>query len=128
MKAASGTSILLVEDDQLLRGAFRLLLEDAGYQVREAGSAAEAFQAVAGELPALIVLDLGLPDRPGLDVARTLRGQPATIEIPIIALTGHAADTDRFACLNAGCNDYFAKPVEPRVLLRQVDAHLRHVL
>jgi CheY-like chemotaxis protein len=120
MTYASGTSILLVEDDQLLRGAFRLLLEDAGYHVREAGTAAEALQAVAERLPALILLDVGLPDRPGLDVARILREQPGTEEIPIVALTGHAGEADRFACLGAGCTSYLAKPVEPRHLLRQV--------
>src|SRR5690625_3001831 len=75
---ASGTQILLVEDDPLLRGAFRLLLEDAGYIVREAGSASEAISAAQGDPPALILLDIGLPDRPGLDVARTLRTKPET--------------------------------------------------
>jgi DNA-binding response OmpR family regulator len=120
MTYASRTSILLVEDDQLLRGAFRLLLEDAGYQVREAGSAAEALRSIAGELPSLILLDLGLPDRPGLDVARIVRGQPATAAVPIIALTGHAGEADRQASIGAGCTFYFAKPVEPRLLLGQV--------
>jgi CheY-like chemotaxis protein len=125
MRSTSGNLILLVEDDQLLRGAFRLLLEDAGYHVREAGSAAEALDTIAKVLPALIVLDLGLPDRPGLELARTLREDPETVETPIIALTGHAADADRFACFAAGCNHYFAKPVEPRILLRQVTVYLR---
>jgi CheY-like chemotaxis protein len=120
MSVASGTSILLVEDDLLLRGAFRLLLEDAGYRIREAASAGEALDAVALEIPALILLDIGLPDRPGLDVARILRDQPATAEIPIVALTGHAGEADRYACLGAGCTSYFAKPVEPRLLLKQV--------
>lgn len=117
---ASGTQILLVEDDPLLRGAFRLLLEDAGYIVREAGSASEAISAAQGDPPALILLDIGLPDRPGLDVARTLRTKPETAEIPIIALTGHAGESYRLACLGAGCTNYFAKPVEPRILLDQV--------
>lgn len=121
---ASGTSILLVEDDPLLRGAFRLLLEDAGYRVHEAGSAIEALRSVAISAPDLILLDLGLPDRPGLDVARTLRAQPETAAIPIVALTGHAAETDRNACLNAGCTSYLAKPVEPRLLLRHLLSHL----
>lgn len=120
MLRTSGTSILLVEDDPLLRGAFRLLLEDAGYHVHEAGTADEALHTVASTPPDLILLDLGLPDRPGLDVARTLRADPETAEIPIVALTGHAADSDRTACLGAGCTSYLAKPVEPRHLLRHV--------
>lgn len=124
MIRASGTSILLVEDDPLLRGAFRLLLEDAGYLVHEAGSAGEALQAVASNTPDLILLDLGLPDHPGLDVARTLRARPETAGIPIVALTGHAAEADRSACLDAGCTAYLAKPVEPRLLLRHILSHV----
>lgn len=120
MASTSRTSILLVEDDQLLRGAFRLLLEDAGFQVREAASASEALAAIELAPPALILLDVGLPDRPGLDVARIVRQQPETAEIPIVALTGHAGEADRYACIGAGCTSYFAKPVEPRLLLSQV--------
>lgn len=124
---ASRALILLVEDDFLLRGAFRLLLEDAGYRVREAATASEALEATSGEQPALILLDLGLPDRPGLDVARILRDQPDTALIPIMALTGHAGEADRSACLDAGCTTYVAKPIEPRLLLRQIGALLSEV-
>ncbi len=111
--------ILLVEDDRLLRQAFRLLLEDAGYRVREAGSGGEALRA-AEEGPAAIVLDLGLPDRPGLEVCRALREHPATRNAVIVALTGHAGAAEQRACLEAGCTLYFAKPIEPRELLRRL--------
>ncbi|SRR5512138_590909 len=114
----SPRSILLVEDDPLLRQAFRLLLEDAGYLVREAGSAAEALESVAAEHPNLVLLDLGLPDRPGLDVARDLTGRPATADIPIVALTGRVGPAEQHACMEAGCTLYLTKPVEPRELLR----------
>lgn len=124
MTSPSGTLILLVEDDFLLRGAFRLLLEDAGYRVREAATAAEALEATNGEHPALVLLDLGLPDRPGLDVARILRKSPDTATIPIMALTGHAGEADRSACIAAGCTAYIAKPIEPKSLLRQIVALL----
>jgi CheY-like chemotaxis protein len=111
--------ILLVEDDRLLRQAFRLLLEDAGYRVQEAGTAADAI-AAAEAAPAAIVLDLGLPDRPGLEVCRALRQHPATQQSPIIALTGRAGANEQRACFEAGCTLYFAKPLEPRVLLRHL--------
>jgi len=114
----SPRSILLVEDDPLLRQAFRLLLEDAGYLIREAGSAAEALESVAAEHPHLIILDLGLPDRPGLDVARELTSRPATTDIPIIALTGRVGAAEQRACMDAGCTLYLTKPLEPRELLR----------
>lgn len=113
--------ILLVEDDNLLRHALRLLLEEAGYGILEAGSAAQALQKARGDAPpALVVLDLGLPDRTGLDVARELRGSRSASSIPIIALTGRAGAVERRACLEAGCTDYFTKPLEPRELLKRV--------
>ncbi|HEX9106593.1 MAG TPA: response regulator [Longimicrobiales bacterium] len=113
--------ILLVEDDALLREAFRLLLEDVGYEVEEAGTAAEALRAVAAGKPALVLLDLGLPDRPGLDVARELRQDPETRDMPVFALTGHVGADERRACLDAGCSVYLAKPVEPRALIRRIN-------
>lgn len=114
------TKILLVEDDAPLREAFRLLLEDVGYEVHEAGTAAEALRCAAAEPPALVLLDLGLPDRPGLDVARELKRQPETRETPVFALTGHVGADERRACLDAGCSVYLPKPVELRVLLRRI--------
>jgi CheY-like chemotaxis protein len=112
--------ILLVEDDRLLRDAFRMLLEDAGYEVTEAGSAAEALAAVAARPPALILLDLGLPDRPGLDVVRELTQTPTTREIPVVALTGRVGPEEQRLCMEAGCTQYLAKPIEPRELLRRL--------
>ncbi|MBX6363653.1 MAG: response regulator [Gemmatimonadetes bacterium] len=120
MTTSSLRTILLVEDDSLLRDAFRLLLEDVGYRVREAGTAAEALTAAAEVTPSLVLLDLGLPDAPGLDVARGLRAAPATRETPIVALTGRVGAEEKRLCLEAGCNYYLAKPVEPRQLLRRI--------
>lgn len=122
---AKDTTILLVEDDSLLRHAFRLLLEDAGYRVLEAGSAGEAVSTIAGEVPALVLLDLGLPDRPGLDVVRELRAAERTERLPIAALTGRSGEAERRECLDAGCTYYFAKPVEPRELLSRIPDMLR---
>jgi CheY-like chemotaxis protein len=113
-------SILLVEDDPLLRHAFRLLLEDAGYRVQEAGTAAQALEQAAAEKPQLVLLDLGLPDRPGIEVARQLTASPATAGITIVALTGRASARERDACLAAGCTHFLTKPIEPRELLRQL--------
>lgn len=116
--------ILLVEDDALLRDAFRLLLEDAGYRVAEAGSGAEALAAVAAVQPDLILLDMGLPDMNGLDVARNLRADPANAALVIVALTGRVGPEEKRTCLAAGCNAYFGKPVSPKELLRRLPALL----
>jgi two-component system KDP operon response regulator KdpE len=120
MLTTSMASILLVEDDPLLRHAFRLLLEDAGYRVQEAGTAAQALEQAAAQKPHLVLLDLGLPDRPGLEVARQLTSSPATAGIPIVALTGRAGAREKDACLAAGCTHFFTKPIEPRELLRRL--------
>lgn len=112
--------ILLVEDDALLRDAFRLLLEDAGFPVVEAGSAGDALARAHAATPALVILDLGLPDRPGLEVARELRVGAATREVPIIALTGRVGAAEQQACLDAGCSLYLPKPIGPRELLRRI--------
>src|SRR5688572_2190753 len=117
-------AILLVEDDPLLRHAFRLLLEDAGYRVQEAGTGAQALEQAAAQKPQLVLLDLGLPDLPGLEVARRLTSMPATAGIPSVALTGRAGTRERDACLAAGCTHFLTKPIEPRELLRQLPAML----
>jgi CheY-like chemotaxis protein len=113
-------TILLVEDDPLLRHAFRLLLEDAGYEVHEAGTAAQALDEAAARKPALVLLDLGLPDRPGLEVARHITSQPETAGIRVVALTGRVGSHERDACFEAGCSHFFTKPIEPRELLRRL--------
>lgn len=121
----SDSSILLVEDDPLLRHAFRLLLEDAGYDVREAGTAQQALTAVHDRVPQLVLLDLGLPDRPGLEVARELMQRPETRHIRVVALTGRVGPRERQECLDAGCSHFLSKPIEPRELLRQLPDLLR---
>lgn len=125
MTTATTAPILLVEDDSLLRDAFRLLLEDAGYDVREAGTAGEALAAVEERIPALVLLDLGLPDRPGLEVARALSASERTRDVPVVALTGRVGPEEQRLCLEAGCTQYLAKPVEPRELLRRLPDWLK---
>jgi CheY-like chemotaxis protein len=118
-------TILLVEDDSLLRHAFRLLLEDAGYRIHEAGTAAEAIEKGRQSAPDLVLLDLGLPDAPGLDVARTLRLHEPTQDTPIIALTGRVGAEERRECIDAGCTSYLTKPIEPKELLRRLSEYLK---
>lgn len=125
MTTTTAVSILLVEDDPLLRHAFRLLLEDAGYHVEEAGSAAETLRSIERRTPSLILLDLGLPDRPGLELARELAAHPDHHRIPVVALTGRVGPNERRACIEAGCTQYLAKPIEPRELLRRLPELLR---
>jgi DNA-binding response OmpR family regulator len=120
----SGARILIVEDEPMLREAFRMMLEDSGYTVEEAGTGAEARAAVRAQAPDLILLDLGLPDVSGLDLARELSGNPDTAGVAILALTGRVGSEERKACLAAGCKAYFAKPLSPKELLRRLPEFL----
>jgi len=111
--------ILIVEDDVFLRQAFRMMLEDAGYLVGEAGSGGETIDTVEIDRPDLILLDMGLPDRSGLDVARELKARPETADIVIVALTGSVGAAEKPACLAAACKPYSTKPMAPKELLRK---------
>lgn len=118
-------SVLLVEDNEAIRGAFSILLEEGGYRVLQAASGTEAVETAVRERPDLVLLDLGLPDVGGLDVARTLRGRPETREIPIVALTGRALEVDEDACMAAGCTGYLTKPINTEQLLRLIPTFLQ---
>ena len=109
--------VLLVEDDSAIRGAFTMLLEESGYAVETAGTGAEALRLAAHHQPDVVVLDMGLPDADGVDVARAITASTVGRRIPIVALTGRALDDDRDAALAAGCSLYFVKPVSTRELL-----------
>ncbi len=99
------------------------MLGMAGHQVRMAGDAAGLRRQLAGHPADLIVLDLTLPDEDGLTVARWLRTLP--VEPGIVILTGLGDSIDRVAGLEAGADDYMAKPFEPRELTARVEAVLR---
>jgi two-component system cell cycle response regulator DivK len=112
--------ILLVEDNSIIRNAFGVLLQEKGYRVRQAGSGAEAIALAAEEIPALVLMDVGLPDISGLEVTRLLKADGRTRACQVIALTGHVLDTDRAACTAAGCDGYLTKPVDAEKLLRLI--------
>jgi two-component system, cell cycle response regulator DivK len=116
--------ILLVEDNETIRHAFSILLEDSGYRVHEAGTGAEAISAAERVKPDLILMDLGLPDMNGLEVTRRIRANPRTSEQIIVALTGRALETDQQACIAAGCTGYLAKPIDSEQLLNRIPEFL----
>ena len=120
MKADGTRTVLLVEDNETIRHAFRILLEDSGYEVLEAASGQEALDHAEAGPPSVILLDLGLPDISGLDVTRRLRAGDRTRNVPVIALTGRALETDETACLEAGCTAYLSKPIDRAGLLRKI--------
>lgn len=119
-----GTRILAIEDDERIRTAVRLALEDEGWDVVEAANGQAAFAAFS-ETPADVVLiDIMLPDVDGFEVCRTLR---KTSDVPIIMVTARADTHDVVAGLEAGADDYLTKPFAPKELSARIRALLRRV-
>ena len=118
-------TILIVDDDREIARLVRAYLEQAGFRVICVYDGASAVRAIQAERPALLVLDLMLPDRDGLDLARSLRADPATATLPIIMLTARVEDTDRIVGLELGADDYVTKPFNPREVVARVRAVLR---
>jgi two-component system, OmpR family, response regulator RegX3 len=115
-------TILVVDDERKIRDLVRSYLELEGYAVLVADTAERALESASRSDPDLVVLDLGLPDLSGEEVARTLR---TASNVPIIMLTAKAAEDDRVAGLRLGADDYLAKPFSPRELVARVEAVLR---
>jgi DNA-binding response OmpR family regulator len=114
--------ILAVDDDVLLRRSLKYRLEREGYDVITAESSAEALMFARREQPDLVLLDIGLPDRDGLDVARTLQRE---MDVPLIFLTGRGQETDIVVGLELGAEDYVTKPFGMRELLARIRVVLR---
>jgi len=121
----AGETILVVEDDADILELMQFQLEREGYRVRLARTVAEARAALARATPALMLLDLMLPDGNGLDFCRALHAAPATQALPVVMLTARDDDTDVVAGLEVGADDYVTKPFSPRILLARVRAVLR---
>jgi DNA-binding response OmpR family regulator len=117
-------SLLFIEDDDAIRLALRLALEDEGYAVREAASGTEGLTVFGQHEADLVLLDLRLPDMSGFDVCRSLR---ATSIVPIIIITAQTDTHDMVAGLEAGADDYVTKPVVPKELAARIRALLRRV-
>src|SRR5690349_12792410 len=101
------------------RRLLEFVLTQSGYRVRTAEDAASAVRAIAEARPRLVLMDLQLPGKSGLDLTRELKQDPATRDIAIVAVTAYAMSGDRERAIAAGCDDYVAKPVD-KALLRKV--------
>ena len=115
-------SILFIEDDDAIRLALSLALEDEGYSMREAANGADGLAAFERQPADLILLDLRLPDMSGFDVCRSLRAMSL---VPIIIITAQTDTVDMVAGLEAGADDYVTKPVAPTEPAARTRAPLR---
>ncbi len=111
-----------MDDEPQIRRAVRTPLEGDGTRVVDAATGREALTVAAAERPDLIVLDLGLPDMPGIDVCRELRGWS---DVPVLVLSARHSDDEKVALLDAGADDYLTKPFSTVELQARVRALLR---
>jgi CheY-like chemotaxis protein len=116
--------LLLVEDNEMNRDMLSRRLQRRGFDVLIATDGAQGIAMAASERPDLILMDMSLPVIDGWEATRRLKADPATKNIPIIAITSHAMAGDRRQALDAGCNDYDTKPVELDRLLGKITALL----
>ena len=117
-------TLLFIEDDDGIRLALRLALEDEGYTVHEAANGADGLVQFGEHEVDLVLLDLRLPDMSGFDVCRELRADSI---VPIIIITAQTDTHDMVAGLEAGADDYVTKPVVPKELAARIRALLRRV-
>ncbi|MGI8974796.1 MAG: response regulator transcription factor [Gaiella sp.] len=115
-------TILVVEDEQSIASFVALYLKNAGYGVRAVTSGTGALNAVASEMPSLIILDLNLPDMDGIEICRRVR---KSSDVPILMLTARDEDVDKIIGLEVGADDYLTKPFNPRELVARVKSVLR---
>lgn len=118
-----GPLVLLVEDEPPMRRFIRASLTSHGYRLIEAESAQQAIAMMTSHNPELVVLDLGLPDRDGIDLTRELRGWCKT---PIIVISARGREDDKVVALDAGADDYLTKPFGVNELLARMRVALRH--
>jgi len=119
---AGAQTILVVEDEASIASFVSLYLKNAGYDVRAVTTGSAALTHVAAEAPALIILDLMLPDIDGIEICRRVR---KTSDVPILMLTARDEDVDKIIGLEVGADDYLTKPFNPRELVARVKSILR---
>jgi DNA-binding response OmpR family regulator len=119
-----GTHILSVEDDERIRAAVKLGLEEEGWTVDEAASGEEALEVFGRSTPDVVLIDIMLPGMDGFELCRTLR---RTSDVPIVMVTARNDTHDVVAGLEAGADDYLTKPFAPKELSARIRALLRRL-
>jgi DNA-binding response OmpR family regulator len=114
--AGKPQTVLVVEDEASIASFVAAYLKNAGYNVRTTASGVEALKLVESEKPALVVLDLMLPDIDGVEVCKRIR---ETRDMPVLMLTARDEDVDKIIGLEVGADDYMTKPFNPRELVRR---------
>jgi DNA-binding response OmpR family regulator len=119
--------VLVVDDERDVGRLLAYSLGQAGFTVATVTTAAEALLSAARQRPAVIVLDVGLPDMSGVDVCRRLRADAELAEVGVVMLTAHGGRDDRIAGLEAGADDYVTKPFDVEEVVLRVRALARRI-
>jgi two-component system cell cycle response regulator DivK len=126
MNAQEGTPVILyIEDDFTNRLLVRRILEAEGYQVLEAENGLQGLEMARDARPALILVDISMPDMDGYQVTGRLRTMPEVGDVPIVALTANVMKGDRERALEAGCSGYIQKPLDVDRLPDQIASFLQ---
>lgn len=120
-------TILLVDDEAAIRDMLAIALEAADYNVLQAENAQQAHACIIDRHPDLVLLDWMMPGTTGLELLRRLKRDELTEKIPVIMLTAKAEEDSKISGLDAGADDYIAKPFSPRELISRVKAVLRRI-
>jgi two-component system phosphate regulon response regulator PhoB len=120
-------TVLIVDDEKDLRHLLDFNLKQAGYRTLHAASGEEALTQAARHEPDMILLDLNLPDLSGIEVAKRLKADPETREIPIVMLTARSGEADRIAGFELGAEDYVPKPFSVRELVLRLNVVRRRL-
>ncbi|WP_299257618.1 phosphate regulon transcriptional regulator PhoB [uncultured Kushneria sp.] len=118
-------TVLIVDDEAPIREMIAMALEMADFRILEAEDAITAHELVVDERPDLILLDWMLPGVSGIDLARRLKREPTTRDIPIVLLTARSEEDNKVQGLESGADDYITKPFSPRELIARLKAVLR---
>ena len=117
--------VMVIEDEKEIRDLLKYNLEKAGFRVAAFDDGETGLEQLFASRPDLVVLDLMLPGRNGLEILREVRGEPATSDLPIMVLTARGAEMDKLLGFEHGADDYLTKPFSPRELVARVHALLR---
>lgn len=113
--------VLVVEDNPVNMILIKLVLTKHGYEAIEAVSGEEGIEKAASEHPDIIIMDIQLPGIDGIETTRQIRQIESMKKVPIIAMTSYAMSGDRETIMNAGCNGYFEKPINPLTVIKDME-------
>ncbi len=116
----SEVSVLIIEDNEQNMYLERFLVEHSGYKVIEARDGFDGVKKATKFLPDLIILDIQLPFMDGYEVARQLKENKSTCDIPIVVVTSYAMPCDRKKVFSLGCDGYIEKPIDPKLFISQI--------